>query len=813
MKADRWQVVKAVLDEVLEAEEGGRESLLAERCAGDPDLRREVEALLAADERATDFLRTVTPPAPGALPQGEEIGPYRIVRLIGEGGMGEVYEAEQAKPVRRRVALKFVKLGMDTRQVVARFDTERQALALMSHPNIARVFDVGTTDKGRPYFVMEYVPGVPVSEYCDTQHLDARERLALFIQICEGVHHAHQKGIIHRDIKPSNVLVTLVDGKPVPKIIDFGVAKATAQRLTEATFFTQLGQAIGTPEYMSPEQMEVTGIDVDIRTDVYALGVLLYELLTGARPFNFRAEALGFDEMRRRVREQEPTRPSTRARELSATDPVVAKNRRTDPKSLVSNLRGDLDWITLKALEKDRARRYASVPELVADIERYLNDQPVLAGPASRSYRMGKFVRRHKVGVGATALVMLALVLGAAAATVGLVRAQRAEAQARQEAETARQVSDFLVKIFQVSDPGEARGNTVTAREILDRGAERIREELKDQPLVQAKLMNAIALVYVNLGLLEQAESLHRNALETRVAVLGERSLDVAQMAVNLGVVDFQLGRYDEAENLMRRSLVIRTELLGEDALDVAESRAGLGMVVSDRGRLEEAVRLYEQALPVYEKKLPPDDPQTADIVSDLGTVYHMQGDFRKAEAFYRRALAMGERVLGPDHFKVGLRLTSLGIVSKDLGRYEEAESFLLRSLQILKKVNGEDHPNVANTLHELGVLYSVQGRYREAEPLFERALATLKATLGEGHPLVADTLLALAELRRDQGRPAEAETFYRQALAVLEGAVGADNPGLVRTRKSYAAFLRAQGREKEAAAIETRANESRPSS
>ncbi|MCZ6507433.1 MAG: serine/threonine-protein kinase, partial [Acidobacteria bacterium] len=417
-------------------------------------------------------------PTPPLAPQppAQTFGDYRLLQKIGEGGMGEVWEAEQRRPVRRRVALKLVKWGMDTGEVLARFESERHALALLDHPTIAKVFDAGASDQGRPFFAMELVKGVPITEYADTQRLTTRQRLELLVQVCRGIQHAHQKGIIHRDIKPSNILVAIQDGAPVPRIIDFGVAKATSQRLTERTVFTELGQWIGTPEYMSPEQAEMSGMDIDTRSDIYSLGVLQYELLTGALPFQpGELRRAGFDEMRRRIREEEPTRPSTKISDQGEESQAAARNRRTDPAALVRELGGDLDWITMKALEKDRTRRYASPSELAADIGRYLSHEPVLASPPSALYRLAKFARRHRAGVVAGALVVVALVLGTAAATVGLLRA-------RKDARTARQVSSFLVGMFNDLSPRGSRRGASTPEEMLRAGVERIEGELAGQP-------------------------------------------------------------------------------------------------------------------------------------------------------------------------------------------------------------------------------------------------------------------------------------------------------------------------------------------
>jgi serine/threonine protein kinase len=414
LATDREQV-KKLFEAALACDPSERRAFLKGAFALDPSLRKEVESLIASHEEADSFLEILPIEELKALSldtttvtrergvqteskDRQQIGPYRILSEIGHGGMGVVYEAEQERPVHRRVALKLIKWGMDTKAVIARFESERQALALMNHPNIASVFDAGATEQGRPYFAMEFVRGEPITEYCDKNRLTIQERLNLFIQVCEGVQHAHQKGIIHRDIKPSNILITIQDDKPVPKIIDFGVAKATSQKLTERTVYTELGQLIGTPEYMSPEQAEMTGIDIDTRTDVYSLGVVLYELLVGAQPFDSKTlRQANFDDMRRTIREEEPPKPSTRLTRLPEPSTTAAKNRRVELRTLARAVSGDLDWITMKALEKDRTRRYGSPFELAADIGRYWRNEPVLAGPPSASYRVQKFVRRHRV--------------------------------------------------------------------------------------------------------------------------------------------------------------------------------------------------------------------------------------------------------------------------------------------------------------------------------------------------------------------------------------------------------------------------------
>jgi len=411
-----------------------RDAYLVEACGDDKKLRADVEALLKVHYEADNSFLTAPlgidvtlDDSPLAERPGTKIGRYKLLELIGEGGFGVVYMAEQAEPIRRKVALKIIKLGMDTKQVIGRFEAERQALAMMEHPNIAKVLDAGATETGRPYFVMELVRGIPITEYCDKNSLDTQQRLKLFIEVCKAVQHAHQKGIIHRDIKPSNVMITLRDdGTGVPKIIDSGIAKATQQRLTEKTHFTEYHQFIGTPEYMSPEQAQLSELDIDTRTDIYSLGVLLYELLTSTTPFDAKElRSAAYDEIRRIIRETDPPKPSTRLSTLGDMLSDVAKHRQANPAELCKAIGGDLDWVVMKTLEKDRTRRYETANGLAMDVERHLKDEPVVAGPPSAVYRLRKFIRRHRTGVLAGLLVAAALVIGFCVATVGLVQASR----------------------------------------------------------------------------------------------------------------------------------------------------------------------------------------------------------------------------------------------------------------------------------------------------------------------------------------------------------------------------------------------------
>jgi len=687
--------------------------------------------------------------------------------------MGVVYLAEQVEPVQRRVALKIVKLGMDTRQVVARFETERQALAVMDHPNIARVFDAGATETGRPYFVMELARGIPITDYCDRHKLSTRERLQLFLGVCQAVQHAHQKGVIHRDLKPSNILVVIQDDRPVPKIIDFGIAKATDHRLAQRTLFTEQGQLIGTPEYMSPEQAEMSGLDVDTRTDIYSLGVILYELLVGALPFDAgRLRSAAFGEIQRIIRETEPPKASTRLSTLKDTKAEIAERRGTDPGSLVKMLRGDVDWITMKAMAKDRTHRYSTASELAAEIERYLRHEPVTAGPPSAVYRMRKYVRRHKLGVAAAAVVMLAILIGTVGTTIGLLRAVRAEKKALEEAATAKRVSDFLVDLFKVSDPSEARGNSITAREILDRGAKKVEEELAGQPVIQARLMDTMGQVFQSLGLFNQSLPLLKSALETRRNVLGNKNLDVASSLQNYGYLLIAKGDYVAAEPPLQESLTIRRELLGSNHPEVATSLATLGEVNYDKGDLAKAEEFYRASLAIRQKAFGGTHLEVANSLNDLAITLKAKGDYEEAESMYRESLEIRRKNLGEDHPAIAQSLNNLGMFlyqmylnKKNDGT--EAERLLRQALEMNRRMLGNGHPEVSTNLNNLALLMRDKGDFDQAITLFREVIDLDRKNLGDEHPYVANAMRNLAAALGKKGDYKSAEELFRQALKI----------------------------------------------
>ncbi|MCP3983042.1 MAG: serine/threonine protein kinase [bacterium] len=697
--------------------------LLARECAHDPELRDEVESLLRFHDCTAEEGPTVEVEKPELKPGGS-IGHYSILRLLGEGGMGEVWEAEQREPVRRRVALKLIKAGMSTKQVVARFESERQALALMDHPNIARVFDAGATERGRPYFVMEYVRGERITTYCDRHRLTTRQRLELFLEVCDGVQHAHHKGVIHRDIKPSNLLVSIQDDRPTPKIIDFGVAKATSQPLTSKTMVTQLGMLIGTPEYMSPEQAETTTLDIDTRTDVYSLGVVLYELLVGAPPFEFdELRVAGVDELRRKVREDEAPRPSLRFTSLGGRSTRIAAERRTDPPSLARQLRGELDWIVMRALEKDRTRRYASPAEIAGDIHRHLNDEPVLAGPPSAVYRVRKFVRRHRLGVIAASMVLLALLVGATATTFGMLRAQSAEAGARRDAATAEQVSGFLVGLFQVSDPSRARGNTITAREILDQGAGRIRDELIEQPEVQARMMATIGAVYRGLGLYDPAQDLLEEALVIRETHLAPDDPAILWNLFDLAWLAMELNDYARAAEITERFMPLAHRILDPDSAEFARVLAGVGMVRWDEQRYAESEELLSDAIAIWDRQTSVSDPFMGTALDGLGRALARKDQLDQALENLKRAQTFRRRTLGPDHPDMAASMIFLADVHERRGEHAQAQALHRRALELVERTRGADHPIMVEALRLNAGFLHHRGEVDKARSFYERAL------------------------------------------------------------------------------------------
>jgi serine/threonine protein kinase len=806
-----------------------RAAYLDQACAGNSDLRRQVEELLAAHGQAGDYLDKAAAAWNAYMPIGDQqaraeqpgtvIGPYKLLEQIGEGGFGIVFMAEQTQPVRRKVALKVLKPGMDTRQVVARFEAERQALALMDHPHIAKVHDGGATPSGRPYFVMELVKGVPITDFCDRNQLTPRQRLELFVSVCQAVQHAHQKGIIHRDLKPSNVLVTVHDTRPVVKVIDFGVAKALGQELTDKTLFTGFAQMIGTPLYMSPEQAGQSGLDIDTRTDVYALGVLLYELLTGTTPFDSeRLRTAGFDELRRIIREEEPPRPSTRISTLGQAAATVSDNRKSDPKRLSQLFRGELDWIVMKALEKDRNRRYESASAFAADVQRYLHDEPVQACPPSTWYRFRKFARRNKAVLVTAAVVALAALGLLVAVLYHNAVLRRATQTAQDAAQTAqekkrlarRAVDEMYTEVAEqwlALEPHRKEAQRHFLLKALAFYEEFAREQSADPSvrLEAARACERAGNIHRMLGQHGPAEQAYRQALERLQQLTADFPNDplyrrqLGSSWNELGVVLSATRRHEEAEHALRQALDIGEKLEAEflDSPDyqhdLASTHNNLAILLKSVGRLPEAEQTYRRSIQ-RRQKLVDDSPNNpiylkglAENLHNLGILLALTGRPREAEQCYRQALETFQKLaadfpIRPEYRdRLGNCLGELALVLMNTGRPQEGEEMMLQGMEVYEKLVA-DFPTVPDYRYHLAVGYNNLGglrhnlgRAREAEPALRRAL-DLRLKLHADFPADPDHRLALVSTHDNLGgvlskldRLPEAEQAHRQALSIAQ--------------------------------------------
>jgi len=661
----------------------------------------------------------------GSIEQpGSQIGRYKLLHVLGEGGMGIVYLAEQKHPIRRQVALKVIKPGMDSKRIIARFEAERQALALLDHPNIAHVHDAGTTESGRPYFVMEYVKGLSVIEHCDHHKLTIEDRLNLFRQICLAVHHAHQKGIIHRDIKPSNILVSTEDDKATPKIIDFGVAKAIAQPLTERTLATEESQLLGTPEYMSPEQADMASEDIDTRSDIYSLGVLLYVLLTGALPFE--SDTLrtgGIKRIRQIICETDPKTPSTRLTNLGESAIKIAQSRRTDIAMLAKRLHKELEWIPLKAMRKERTERYRSASELADDVENYLNGAPLIAGPPSTIYRLNKFVRRNRALVTGIAAVLAVLVAGVVVSTLFALRAQR-------QARISNTVSSLLLDDLLASvDPVRGNGRDVTIRSFLDTTSESLDAgRFKDEPLVEALIRDTLGWTYRQIGELRAAEPHLERALQIRRDFSGPEHPDTLMSVGRLAWLRHDRGQYAQALELLEESLQISRHKFGGEHITTLGLANTLGIVYSDLGRYEKAERLYIENIPIALRVLGKKNDIGLFMVSNLGWIYELQGRYDEAERQRLEALRLREGFWDDDLiWNLNTKRSLAGLYGKQK-RYEEAKRLYLEILPIQRRVLGDEHWLTLWTANGLAQVHTHLGEYDEAETLLMEVLDVIMA-------------------------------------------------------------------------------------
>ena len=707
--------------------------------------------------------------------------------------MAVVYLAEQSEPVKRRVALKILKAGMDSKQVVARFESERQALAVLDHPNIAKIFDGGIAESGRPYFVMEHVKGVPITDYCDDHRLNNEDRLNVFIKVCSAVQHAHLKGMIHRDLKPSNIMVCDVDGNPEPKIIDFGIAKATTTTLTDSTLHTRIGQIIGTPTYMSPEQANVTGLDVDTRADIYSLGVILYELLVGAVPLDL--HAVGHQAMQLAIREKDPPKPSTRITELGDTQVEIAKARRTEVHDLRRQLRGDLDWIVMQAIEKDRTRRYETANALAMECRRFLANQPVLARPPSAGYLLQRFVQRNRLGVIAGFVVMLAVIGGATAAVFGDLRATEAEQVARQEAETARQVSDFMVDLFEVSDPSEARGNTITAREVLEQGAEKINNATDLEPVIKARLLSTIGSVYQELALYEPASRALTASVQLYKGLPETNPLELASVLDELGLLAGELGDFDTAREHYLEALAIREARLDEPHVDIVRSIKNVSVTYWRQDELDRAEELTGQARAMLDE-VPEEHVQLRNsLTNNLANIYSYQGRNEEAEPLQRQLLEARYARYGENHLRTGFAHDNLAITLDALEKNDEAEEHYRKALEILLNVYGDDHPEVAQTMGNVAQFLVARGELDEAEELLLRAIDIYREAIGNDYYMVADSLTSLTEIDLERGRNQNALEKINEAIDIYVSTLPSNHGRTGSARAVQAEVLIALGR------------------
>ena len=807
---EQWQRVEALFDEVFDLDAAERSAFLDRACADDADLRERVEAMLHASTRDGGILET--PVMEGAASvlvdaaakprehgPGTTIGRFRILERIGRGGMGTVYLAERADGAyRQQVALKLVRGGLRSDEFLRRFVRERQILAGLEHPHIARLIDGGADDLGQPFFAMEYVRGVPITTFCDERRLPLRERLMLFEQVCEAVHHAHQNLVVHRDLKPSNVLVT-EDGQV--KLLDFGIAKVLHEGDTdEGPDATRVGLRVLTPDYAAPEQ--VRGEPVTTATDVYALGAMLYEITSGRRPH--RLTGYGAAEVERQVCQTDPLPPSTAVvRAVPETSAPtgdadaegIGKARRTSADRLRRALRGDLDAIVLQALQKEPRRRYPSAEALLRDLRRYVEGQPVAARRETLVYRTVKFVRRHRVGVAAAALVALALLAGLAGTT------WQARVAAR-EAAKAQEITAFLTSLFEQSDPDVANGAQITAREMLEQGAARAQVELAALPAVRAEMLGLLGEIHRKLGLYERADSLLQMAFALQTELAGEAHPDAATVLAALANLRADEGRTVEAEEAHRRALAIREAKLPDGDPDIARSLRDLAAVLLTNGKLEEAERLQRRALASDIETYGQVHAEVARDFETLTMIQRTRGDYEGAVASAVTTLELRQETLGPDHLETATARSNLALLYSELGQLDEAETLLREVLAFDVERLGRIHPYTATATNNLAFVLQRQADYAAADSMYRAALEIYRGLYGDAHDRVASVLSNIGVVLRAQNRPAEAETYFRDALAMFSELFDDDHPAVATAHYWLGSALQMQGRRREADAL-----------
>ncbi len=796
MNPERFARLNEIVLTVLRLPESERDGYLREACAEDASLRAEAESLIARrgedatlerDAFVRSLLETVgeatAAPVSGFAPR--QVGPYRLVGILGEGGMGTVYHARQVEPISREVALKLVSSGHDSDSMRARFESERQVLALMDHPNIARVLDAGSDVEGRPYFVMELVRGVPITQYCREQSLAARQRLELFADVCRAVRHAHRKGIIHRDLKPSNVLVTVTREREQVKVIDFGIAKALGETGLGVARRTRTGTLVGTVEYMSPEQARGEVSSLDVRSDVFSLGVIAFELLTDRLPFDLENQPL--HEVVRRISEQ----PQRRLRATA----TLASGR----------IEADLETIVSKCLEKDPDRRYGSAAELTEDVERFLDNRPVLARPATTIYQVRLFARRHKALCGAVATVGIVLLGASVVSTILYMRAERARVEASHQRDAAQAVTGYLTSMLGSVDPRLARGREITVKEVLDKAAVTVGASFRGQDEVQASVRLALGSTYLSLGDMKEAEAQILPALSAQRRLYGEEGRDTLEALNEIALLRWIQGNYPEAERLQRQIIAIKERTLGPEHPELFDTRSRLGAILRDAGKDVEGIALLRPLLEFARRTRGPDDAGTLSVQYQLGTLLSKQGLWDEAERTLRENLEARLRVFGEDHPDTIWSMEFVGHILNREEKFSEAEPFVSRACEIASRVQGKDHPDTLWCRNVFGETLLGLGRTDEARTALEDILQTRVRILGPEHRDTLWTTTVLADAYSRLGRHAEAETLARRALDARVRLLGEDHYDTLWSKVCLERVLAAEGKIDEAQQVARR--------
>ena len=803
-----------------------RQRFLQEAFALHPELRNEVEALLHSHESAGTFLsQPIVDPigsrggnsSESAFPEldiytGKQIGPFLILDRIGKGGMGLVYLAEQKDLAQRQVAIKVIRPELATKSMLARFEAERRALAIMDHPNIAKVLDAGQTEFGHPYFVMELVRGIPITNYCDQARFSPLQRLELMVAVCNAVQHAHQKGIIHRDIKPSNVLVAEFDGKPVPKIIDFGIAKAIDTKVSEQSLHTDFGAVVGTLEYMSPEQASLESLDIDTRSDVYSLGVLMYELLTGSTPID-RAQmrSIAFIELLRAIREVDPPRPSNR---ISSTDnaPTVAANRSIEPARLQGFVRGDLDWIAMRALEKDRERRYQTANDLSQEIQRFLQHEPVHAGPPTVRYRLSKFLRRNRTASAAIGLVILSMLAGSIATTLGwleskrqyalavqargherearelaeqrLTEAEAANEKEREARETSDAIADFMAETLGRPSPG-VDGRNVTIADAFARSVDKLESDFNDRPFIRSKLLQSIGSTYLKLGLYKEAVEVLSKSYEVYKEQVNAKDKLAALFLSNLAIAQRSAGNIKKAIELGEQSLVLHAS--ASDSTPRVQTGAKVNLATSYKlaGDLKRSIELQESCYAEYKNQLGATHRDTLSCLSDLASSYSAFGRLADAKTTYETARQGFLETVGPEDVDTLRVSNNLGSMLNNLGNPEQAIPMLVETLALRRKLLGDMHSHTTSTVNNLAMSYTLTNQLEKATPLYQANLETRKKALGPNHIQTLKAMNNLAGVLFSGGKTDEGIQLLEEAIAIGDANDLGKNPDIMALRSA----------------------------